>query len=64
MDVEVDLGPLVSPIWVDFSFGGSPKIGIFTNSYAMLADGMYHVSVGGTVILKGPRSSPETVEIR
>ena len=61
MDVEVGLPP--SPVWVDFSFGGLPKNGTFNNPYTTLAEGVFHVSVGGIINLKGSHSSPETITI-
>ena len=63
MDVEVDMGPLTSPIWVDFTYGGSTKLGTFANPYTTTADGVYHVSTGGTVYFKGPASSPAGIKI-
>jgi hypothetical protein len=63
MDIEVDMGPLTSPVWVDFAFNGSPKNGTFANPYTTLADGVYHVSVGGDIFMKGPQSSSATIKI-
>jgi hypothetical protein len=63
MDVEVDIGNITSPIWVDFGFNGSPKNGTSANPYSTIADGVTHVSVGGTIFIKGPNSTPATITI-
>jgi hypothetical protein len=63
MDVEIDLGAQTTPVWVDFSFNGSPKQGTFSNPYSTLAQGVYQVSPGGVVDIKGPNSSASTIII-
>jgi hypothetical protein len=62
MDVEVDIGN-TSPIWVDFGFNGSPQNGTSANPYSTIANGVTHVSLGGSIFIKGPNSSPATITI-
>jgi hypothetical protein len=63
MDVEVDIGPRMSPVWVDFTFSGLFKDGTFENPYSTIDNGVYHVTEGGNVNIKGPRSTPGTITI-
>ena len=55
--------PVPAQVWVDFTFNGTPEIGTFNNPYNTLAEGRDAVYAGGTLKLKGPRSSPATITI-
>jgi M6 family metalloprotease-like protein len=46
-------------LWVDFAYAGWPELGNFFNPYNTLAEGMYVVSSGGNLWIKGG-SSAET----
>jgi hypothetical protein len=43
-----------SPVWVDFTYTGSPQNGSYANPFSTLAQGTNAVVVGGTVAIKGP----------
>jgi hypothetical protein len=50
------------PVWVDFNYAGSPKLGTYANPYSTLAQGTNAVPVGGYVVVK-PGLSHETMTI-
>ncbi len=50
-----------SSVWVDFNFGGSPNSGTFTFPFRTFAQGVSAVSSGGTIWLKTPGHSAETM---
>lgn len=50
------------PIWVDFTYGGSPMLGTYANPYSTLAQATNAVPAGGYINLK-PRLSHETMAI-
>jgi len=50
------------PIWVDFNYTGSPKVGTFSNPFSTLAQGTNAVAPGATIVLK-PGLSHETMTI-
>jgi hypothetical protein len=49
-------------VWVDFSVAG-PGVGTFGNPFNTLAQGINNVPTGGTVVIKGPSSTPATLII-
>lgn len=49
----------ISPVWVDFSWAGAQS-GTFNFPYRTLAQAIAVVPSGGTIFMKGPRSSSET----
>ncbi|MGI9088867.1 MAG: kelch repeat-containing protein [Chthoniobacterales bacterium] len=49
------------PVWVDFSFTGSPQQGTFALPYKTFAQGVSAISAGGTLVLKAPRTTTETI---
>ena len=57
-------GPFV--VWVDFSYGGSPQLGTYSNPYQTLSNAVSVVSSGGTIAFKAniqPSVSHETMTI-
>jgi hypothetical protein len=51
------------PVWVDFTFTGSPKLGTYNNPYQSLLAGANAIFPGGLVLMKGNRSSGEATPI-
>jgi hypothetical protein len=50
------------PIWVDFNYAGSTKLGTYFNPFSTLAQGVSAVASGATILLK-PGLSHETMAI-
>jgi hypothetical protein len=53
----------VDPVWVDFTFNGSPKLGTYNNPYQTLLAGANAIFPGGLVLMKGNRSSLEAMPL-
>jgi hypothetical protein len=51
------------PVWVDFDYAGSLQTGDFLYPYPTMAQGVSAVPSGGTILIKAPGSSPETITI-
>jgi hypothetical protein len=49
-------------VWVDFG-ASDPGIGTFDQPYSTLTRGIDGVPVGGTIVIKGPASTPEGIPI-
>ena len=40
------------PVWVDFTFAGSPKVGTYSNPFNTLAQGVSTVPANGEIFIK------------
>lgn len=61
--ISSDPVSFTSPVWVDFNYGGVFRFGTFDFPYRTLAQGVAAVPSGGTIFMKGPRSSSETFTV-
>lgn len=55
--------PVPAQVWVDFSYSGGTRAGTYRQPYITMANGVASVLNNGTVKLKGPHSSAETITI-